>query len=423
MDQLESRPAALTGRDALRALAAKAGGTPFPLPDVAPVMDIGKKLGSKIGALVEATVEKTVWRQEHALSSEDLDYILGHMFVNVKDWNPQQPQQNQNQNQNQNNQNQNQQTAVLSGCKASPRGHLLSMLSVFLAVVHVQSGLRGLATVWSEFVLEVRWHWENLKLIPRIDARDGPDMRCALLHQKLQMINACIERQIARNKQRETGGSESEEDEFYLAPEDEEGAQQRLQRMQQDAKVKAAAMAASAASAASADASSVASPQFLTPTGATFPSDPTSAAAAAATVPASSISTSTSTSTPASGKSPHKHNSNSQLRPIGVKTVHASLKLLETGQPLRVPVTQEPGKWGLCVCVGVCVCVCVCVRCIAFHCVVCVDKMSFAFFLSSHFASPLCSTNDGRFAASATAGDDFQGCWGVDREFVVCYMH
>uniref|UniRef100_A0A3P9C563 Rab3 GTPase-activating protein catalytic subunit n=1 Tax=Maylandia zebra TaxID=106582 RepID=A0A3P9C563_9CICH len=50
-----------------------------------------------------------------------------------------------------------------------------------------------------EFVLELRYRWENNHLICGL-AGAAPDLRCCLLHQKFQMLNCCIKRKKARDE-------------------------------------------------------------------------------------------------------------------------------------------------------------------------------------------------------------------------------
>lgn len=69
-------------------------------------------------------------------------------------------------------------------------------------------GLKGVAHLWQEFVLEMRFRWENNILIPGL-ASGPPDLRCCLLHQKLQMLNCCIERKKARDEGRKTSTSDN----------------------------------------------------------------------------------------------------------------------------------------------------------------------------------------------------------------------
>ena len=49
-----------------------------------------------------------------------------------------------------------------------------------------------------EFLLEVRFRWENSQTLPGLPS-GVPDQGYSLFHQKLQMINCCIERKIARD--------------------------------------------------------------------------------------------------------------------------------------------------------------------------------------------------------------------------------
>jgi hypothetical protein len=49
-------------------------------------------------------------------------------------------------------------------------------------------GLRAVAELWREIVLELRWHWENLSPLMGVTVDNGPDLRCCLLYQKLQML-------------------------------------------------------------------------------------------------------------------------------------------------------------------------------------------------------------------------------------------
>ena len=50
-------------------------------------------------------------------------------------------------------------------------------------------GLKALSLLWSEFVKEVRWHWENSILMPNVSF-DFIDLNHCLIHQKLQMVHS-----------------------------------------------------------------------------------------------------------------------------------------------------------------------------------------------------------------------------------------
>ncbi|XP_077071934.1 rab3 GTPase-activating protein catalytic subunit isoform X1 [Siphateles boraxobius] len=79
-------------------------------------------------------------------------------------------------------------------------------------------GVRAVAHLWQEFVLEMRYRWENNCLIYGL-ASGPPDLRCCLLHQKLQMLNCCIERKRARDDGRKNATSDGSRDRSRLAPE------------------------------------------------------------------------------------------------------------------------------------------------------------------------------------------------------------
>ena len=63
-----------------------------------------------------------------------------------------------------------------------------------------KGGLSGVAFLWREFCLELRYRWEHSTPIPLLQ-RSTPDMGSCLLHQKLQLLNCCIDRKIARERQ------------------------------------------------------------------------------------------------------------------------------------------------------------------------------------------------------------------------------
>uniref|UniRef100_A0A7N6B893 Rab3 GTPase-activating protein catalytic subunit n=1 Tax=Anabas testudineus TaxID=64144 RepID=A0A7N6B893_ANATE len=86
--------------------------------------------------------------------------------------------------------------------KSAPIDSLTYRLALCVCLVnYYHGGLRAVAHLWQEFVLELRYRWENNYLICGL-AGGPPDLRCCLLHQKLQMINCCIERKKARDEAR-----------------------------------------------------------------------------------------------------------------------------------------------------------------------------------------------------------------------------
>ena len=59
-----------------------------------------------------------------------------------------------------------------------------------------------MAHLLHEFLLEVRYRWESGHLLPGLP-KGSPDPAYCLFHQKLQMINCCIERKHARENKNE----------------------------------------------------------------------------------------------------------------------------------------------------------------------------------------------------------------------------
>ncbi|XP_051841746.1 rab3 GTPase-activating protein catalytic subunit isoform X2 [Antechinus flavipes] len=88
--------------------------------------------------------------------------------------------------------------------KSAPSDSLTYKLALCLCMINFyHGGVKGVAHLWQEFVLEMRFRWENNFLIPGL-ANGVPDLRCCLLHQKLQMLNCCIERKRARDEGRKS---------------------------------------------------------------------------------------------------------------------------------------------------------------------------------------------------------------------------
>uniref|UniRef100_A0A2K6UR10 Rab3 GTPase-activating protein catalytic subunit n=1 Tax=Saimiri boliviensis boliviensis TaxID=39432 RepID=A0A2K6UR10_SAIBB len=93
--------------------------------------------------------------------------------------------------------------------KSAPSDSLTYKLALCLCMINFyHGGLKGVAHLWQEFVLEMRFRWENNFLIPGL-ANGPPDLRCCLLHQKLQMLNCCIERKKARDEGKKTSASDN----------------------------------------------------------------------------------------------------------------------------------------------------------------------------------------------------------------------
>ncbi|XP_023522736.1 rab3 GTPase-activating protein catalytic subunit isoform X3 [Cucurbita pepo subsp. pepo] len=54
--------------------------------------------------------------------------------------------------------------------------------------------IRAIATLWVEFVREVRWCWDEVQPLPRMPISSSIDLSSCLINQKLQMLAICIER-------------------------------------------------------------------------------------------------------------------------------------------------------------------------------------------------------------------------------------
>ncbi|KAF7989236.1 hypothetical protein HCN44_007833 [Aphidius gifuensis] len=125
---------------------------------------------------------------------------------------------------------------LCKGIKTCVPNGLVWRLSIVAAhCTHNLGGANALAQLWHEFVQEIRFRWEQSILIPGMAAGFPDSVRTCLLHQKLQMINCCIERKKNREanayKQQNANDdldSESEE-EFFECTEEEAVKQEELQ--------------------------------------------------------------------------------------------------------------------------------------------------------------------------------------------------
>ncbi|XP_077392418.1 rab3 GTPase-activating protein catalytic subunit isoform X1 [Festucalex cinctus] len=83
--------------------------------------------------------------------------------------------------------------------KSAPVESLTHRLALCMCLVNFyHGGLQAVAYLWQEFVLEMRYRWENNYQICGLQ-EEAPDLRCCLLHQKFQMLNCCIKRKQARD--------------------------------------------------------------------------------------------------------------------------------------------------------------------------------------------------------------------------------
>jgi len=60
-----------------------------------------------------------------------------------------------------------------------------------------------MVALWWECVEEVRWHWRELKPVPRVPEEAAPDVTLCPLHQTLALINCCIARRRRQREQEE----------------------------------------------------------------------------------------------------------------------------------------------------------------------------------------------------------------------------
>ncbi|XP_058050021.1 rab3 GTPase-activating protein catalytic subunit isoform X2 [Ahaetulla prasina] len=96
--------------------------------------------------------------------------------------------------------------------KSAPSESLTYKLALCLCMINFyHGGVKGVAHLWQEFVLEMRYRWENNFFIPGLTS-SAPDLRCCLLHQKLQMLNCCIERKKARDEGKKVINLEKQKD-------------------------------------------------------------------------------------------------------------------------------------------------------------------------------------------------------------------
>ncbi|XP_013098315.2 rab3 GTPase-activating protein catalytic subunit [Stomoxys calcitrans] len=84
--------------------------------------------------------------------------------------------------------------------KSAEKDSLIHRLSCLLATVHAHfGGNTGMAQLYAAFTREIRSLWNSCIPIPGV-APGLPDIKTCLLHQKLQMLNVCIEKRLQREK-------------------------------------------------------------------------------------------------------------------------------------------------------------------------------------------------------------------------------
>lgn len=110
---------------------------------------------------------------------------------------------------------------------------LVFRLSLLLAICNTEfGGMSAVAHLWAEFTQEMRYRVERCIQIPGV-ASGFPDSRTSLLHQKLQMLNICMERRRIREgglpfamttstKEMRAQKDDSEEEQFFDCSSDED---------------------------------------------------------------------------------------------------------------------------------------------------------------------------------------------------------
>ncbi|XP_069677662.1 rab3 GTPase-activating protein catalytic subunit [Periplaneta americana] len=168
-----------------------------------------------------------------------------------------------------------------TGLKSAPVDGLVWRLAVVMShVVHTLGGVRAAAHLWYEFTQEMRFRWEKGITVPGV-APGFPDQRTCLLHQKLQMLNCCIERKKAREQAASMGSIDAEE--LESDSEDEEFFDCSAEAPEGDSKDEMHRRG-----------------------------------------------------------SRHRHKHSLWNQPVGRLSKHGNLRLLKTGEHLYIPVTQEP---------------------------------------------------------------------------------
>ncbi|KAK8913541.1 hypothetical protein KSP39_PZI023709 [Platanthera zijinensis] len=72
--------------------------------------------------------------------------------------------------------------------KGAPLGSLFTQFCLHLLWLG-KCNIRAIATLWIEFVRELRWCWEESQPLPKVSASSTIDLSTCLVHQKLQMVD------------------------------------------------------------------------------------------------------------------------------------------------------------------------------------------------------------------------------------------
>ncbi|XP_075685314.1 rab3 GTPase-activating protein catalytic subunit isoform X2 [Rhinoderma darwinii] len=198
---------------------------------------------------------------------------------------------------------------LYSQLKSAPSDSLTYKLALCLCMVNFyHGGVRGVAHLWQEFVLEMRYRWENNYLVPGL-SNGPPDLKCCLLHQKLQMLNCCIERKKAREDGKKGNTPDFSSDSTLHRP-----ASNSMNSIAESEKTKYEV-------GKSWDSWSDSEEEFFECHSDTEELKESGQEAA---------------------KKPSKEEAKETLKPDGRLHQYGNLTLLHTGEPLYIPITQEP---------------------------------------------------------------------------------
>lgn len=122
---------------------------------------------------------------------------------------------------------------------------LLNKLANCLILANQIGSMKGFAQLWREFILELRFRYDSSILISGLSSNfdqsletsqqtfQYPELGRCLLHQKIQMLNCCIQKRIERRAFEETNSFvkknlEEESDDEFFDCEDSENSSNNL---------------------------------------------------------------------------------------------------------------------------------------------------------------------------------------------------
>lgn len=77
--------------------------------------------------------------------------------------------------------------------KGAPTGSLFSQFCL-QALWFGNCNICAISVLWIDFVRDVRWCWDEMQPLPRLSQEENPNFDTCLVHQKLQLLAACIKR-------------------------------------------------------------------------------------------------------------------------------------------------------------------------------------------------------------------------------------